>query len=67
VTGPAHRPGRVRPLAIALLVIGLIAEILGIALLAMGRSVAGAMSVLVPGVVLVMLGVVFLGQGRREE
>ena len=55
-----------RTLAIAMLVIGFIAEVVGVALLAMGRSVPSAMSVLIPGLVLVMLGVIFIGQGRRN-
>lgn len=56
-----------RTLAIAMLVIGFLAELVGVALLALGRSVASAMSVLVPGLVLVMLGVVFVGEGRRNR
>lgn len=62
-----ERPSsELRTLAIAMLVIGFIAEIVGVALLATGRSTASAMSVMIPGLVLLMLGVIFIGQDRRN-
>ena len=63
-----ERPSsELRTLAIAMLVIGFIAELVGVALLATDRTVASAMSVIIPGLVLVMLGVILLGQGRRND
>jgi hypothetical protein len=62
-----ERPSsELRTLAVAMLIIGFIAELVGIALLATGRSVPSAVSVMVPGLVLVMLGVIFIGQARRN-
>lgn len=55
-----------RTLAFAMLIIGFIAELVGVALLATDGSVASAMSVMIPGLVLVMLAVIFLGQSRRN-
>lgn len=62
-----ERPSsELKTLAVAMLIIGFIAELVGVALLATGRSVPSAMSVMIPGLVLVMLGVIFIGQGRRN-
>jgi hypothetical protein len=62
-----ERPSsELKTLAAAMLIIGFLAEIVGVALLATGRSVPSAMSVMIPGLVLVMLGVIFVAQGRRD-
>lgn len=56
---------RLRTVAVAMLVVGFLVEVAGVALLAMDRPVAAPLAVLVAGLLLVMLAVVFLAQGRR--
>lgn len=58
-------PPQVRTIATAMLIMGLLVELVGIGFLAADRSTAAAMGVLVSGLLLVMLGVVFLAQSRR--
>lgn len=58
-------PPPVRTVATAMLIMGLLVELVGIAFLAADRSTAAAMSVVVTGLLLVMMGVVFLAQSRR--
>lgn len=56
---------QLRTIATAMLIMGFIVELVGIAFLLRDRSSASAIGVMIPGLLLVMLGVIFLSMSRR--
>ena len=56
---------QLRAIATAMLILGLVVELVGITLLIMGKPVLSVTAVFVSGGVLLMLGVIFLAQTRR--
>ena len=56
---------QLRAIATAMLIMGIVVELIGITLLVIGKSVPSVIAVFVSGGMLLMLGVVFLALSRR--
>lgn len=58
-------PTQLRTVATAMMVVALLVEITGVALLATGRSTSSALILMGAGMLLIMLGLVVLSTSRR--
>ena len=61
----ATENGQLRAIATAMLILGILVEIVAVVLMVLGRPVPSAHAVLVAGLMLVLLGVITLAQRPR--
>ena len=63
----SRSPERSRSLAFSMVVLGFLAELAGIGLLAAGRRTPAALAVMIVGLMMVVGAMVLIASGRKQE